>query len=233
MSIEDTKWKKIEDSGIKIKIKRFIDSKEVVSKQELMTLWDTSKRSIERYIKSGMKQHKNSEKLFQIFDLQECEIWYNQNIDKTQSIKTEVKKTDIKIDTAEDNTSALSDMERKLRADANKAETEDELAKLKLAEQQGRLVQADDLDRAMSELAIIHRTDKTHDENLLPILLENKTAGEIRDILYDHNHERLQMLDKIVNKEFASDATLYDIVEVIMKKLETLNPDEIIERIEK
>ena len=84
----------------------------------------------------------------------------------------------------------------------------------------------------MSELAVVHKTDKIHDENLLPILLENKNAGEIRSLLQEHNFERLEMLDKIVNKEFKSAETMYDIIEAVLQNLKSgTEPESIIKRI--
>ena len=228
------KWKKIEDSGLGIVLKRFINNQEVVSRQELIEIWGKSAKTIQRYIKDGMPQHSNSTRAFQFFNLEEAEAWRNKSIDKVMSIKTLRPTTDITVDINNENQDETpkGDLERKLKADADDAELKVRLNTIKLAEAEGRVVDANDLDRAMSELAIVHKTDKIHDENLLPIILENKDAGEIKTLLQEHNFERLEMLDKIVNKEFRSMETMYDIVEVVLHQLKDgVEPESLVKRL--
>jgi hypothetical protein len=94
----------------------------------------------------------------------------------------------------------------------------------------GQLVEAEDLDKAMAEQAILHKTDKINDEKVLPTLLEMKSAGDIASILYEHNQERLAHFDKIINKEFTCTETLYDIIEVVLTRLSLgESPKEIVE----
>jgi len=227
---ELNKWKKVSSE---INLKRFTGDDEVVSKQELMEIWGKSSKTIQRYVKDGMPVHEASSKTFQIFKIKEVTAWRDGSIDKTMSIRTQTpseKEVDINDDGG--GNTQTNDMLRKLAADADDAELKVKLNKLKLAEAEGRVVDANDLDRAMSELAVVHRTDKIHDENLLPILLENKDAGEIKTLLQEHNFERLKMLDEIVNKEFTSEETLYDMVEVILQELKQgTEPESLIKRI--
>ena len=233
---ELSKWKKLEESGAKIVLKRFINDKEVISKQELMLHMGKNKRTVERYIKDGMPKSELSTQRFQIFNIKDCESWRDGNIDKTMAMKTDRLISQENIDSAsnedEDDVKVKSDMERKLKADADDSELKVKLNELKLAEAEGRVVDADDLDKAMAEQAIIHKTDKTNDEKILPILLENKSASEIYEILHEHQQERLGMLDSLINKTFKSDETLFDIVEVILRKLKDgTEPESIIKRV--
>jgi len=228
---EISKWKKLEESGIEITLKRFIGNEEVVSRQELITLWNKSDKTIQRNVKDGMPTHEASSSRFQIFPLKRAEKWRDGNIDKVFSAKTD-KLVDIPQQEDREDLELKTDMERKLKAEANTAETRDEAEKLKLEILKKTVIDANDLDRAMSELAIVHKTDKIQDENLLPVLLENKNAGEIKKLLQEHNKKRLEMLDKLVNKEFQSENTLYDIVEVILQQLkEGKEPWSLIKRI--
>jgi len=222
------KWRSLERKGFKIELRRFVNGKEVLTRKELMESWGKTDKTIKRNIDAGMPIHEASTRMFTLFPIKECEAWRDGNIDKTQSIKTSA---DV-VTTEEDDEGKLPDQARKLKADADKAEIDARLAEIKLAEADGRLVDANDLDRAMSELAVVHRTDKIHDENLLPVLLENKDAGQIKKLLQDHNFERLEMLDKIVNKEFSSDETMYDIIEAILQQLaKGIEPKYLIERV--
>ena len=229
------KWQKIFDSGVKVFLKRFIEDDEVVTKPELMLLWDKNKKTIERYVKAGMPLHKNSVARFQIFSVKEVTAWRTGTVDQTMSDRT--KNIDPSVldhteDIATEEIKTRSDLSRKYSADAENAELIVQLNQMKLDTAKGSLVPADDLDRAMSELAIVHKTDKIHDENLLPALLQNKDAGEIKQLLQEHNFERLEMLDKIVNKEFKSTETMYDIVEAVLHQLKDgVEPESLVKRI--
>lgn len=228
---EISKWKKLEESGIKITLKRFIGDEEVVSRQELIALWNKSDKTIQRNVKDGMPTHEASNTRFQIFSLKQAERWRDGNIDKVFSAKTD-KLVSIPQQEDREDLEFKTDMERKLKADADKAELEVKLSALKLATAEGLVVDANDLDRSMAELAIVHKTDKIQDENLLPVLLENKNAGEIKKLLQEHNKKRLEMLDKLVNKEFQSENTLYDIVEETLHQLKDgIEPESLIKRI--
>lgn len=227
------KWKKIEEAGAQLTLKRFIGDREVISKSELITedRLDVSAKTVQRNVAKGMPVHPCSIKQFQVFDWIEVLAWVDGTVDKIMSAKTKKpKSSETEVDIDDD--SVRTDMERKTKADADDSELKVKLNEIKLAEAEGRVVDADDLDRSMSELAIVHKTDKIHDENLLPILLENKDAGEIKKLLQEHNFERLEMLDKIVNKEFKSEETMYDIVEVMLQKLkEGVEPESLIKRL--
>lgn len=232
------KWKKIQESGTEITLKRFIGKEEVVSKNELIELWGKSAKTIQRSVKDGMPVHFASSNRFQIFTLEKVNRWRDGNIDKTMSMKTSFSTTvnglEVLMPNSKDgeDIKLKTDIERKLKADADNAVLNVQLNELKLAEAEGRVVDAGDLDRSMSELAVVHKTDKIHDENLLPILLENKSVEEIKSLLQEHNFERLEMLDKIVNKEFKSAETMYDIIEAVLHKLKSgTEPESIIKRI--
>jgi phage terminase Nu1 subunit (DNA packaging protein) len=211
-------------------------------KKELAEILGVKIRQIGNYIKQGMPIHSTGKRNAQIFDIEACRKWQHKSVNKEFSSKTltpakvdkliEVTKGSQEENQEDENVDQQNDMLRKLKADADRAETESDLAKVKLSVQRGMLVDANDLDRAMSELAIVHKTDKIHDENLLPVILENKNAGEIKLLLQEHNHDRLAMLDKIINKEFESNETLYEIVEAILHQLKKgIEPDSLIKRI--
>jgi len=216
-----------------------------VFKQELAEALGIKIRQVGNYIKQGMPIHSTGKRNVQMFDVEECLKWQDKSVNKEFSAKNltpakvdrlididKSKREENQIEDKEVAADDINDMLRKLKADADRAETESELAKLKLSLQSGLLVDANDLDRAMSELAIVHKTDKIHDENLLPVILENKDAGEIKLLLQEHNHDRLAMLDKIVNKQFKSEETLYEIVEAILHQLKDgIEPESLIKRI--
>ena len=202
-----------------------------VTKKELSEALGIKIRQITNYVKDGMPVHSVGKRNAQLFDMGACKKWRLENIDKTMSIKTTSTEERDKI-TEEDEELQKNDMLRKLKADADDAELKVQLNTIKLAEAEGRLVDADDLDKAMSEQAIIHRTDKTNDEKILPILLENRSSGEIAEILHEHNQERLNGLDKMINKVFDSKESMYEIVEEVLARLKDgVEPNTLIKRI--
>jgi len=236
---EISKWKKIEEAGTPLTLKRFIGDREVISKSELATKerLDVSSKTIQRNVAKGMPVHPCSTKLFQVFDWLDVVEWRDKSVDKVMSLKTKKPQTtdiDVNTDDQDDDDEQLptDDLSRKLKADADDAELKVKLNTIKLAEAEGRVVDANDLDRAMSELAIVHKTDKINDENILPILLANKSATDIKLQLQKHNAKRLEELDKLVNKEFKSVETMYDIVEAVLQSLKQgIEPESIIKRI--
>jgi hypothetical protein len=121
---------------------------------------------------------------------------------------------------------------REVIAKTLQAEEAATLARLKRQALEGSLVEADDLDKAMAEQAILHKTDKINDEKVLPTLLAGKDANEIAILLHEHNQERLTHFDRIINKEFKAPETLYNVVEAVLAKLsQGVSPDQIIKAI--
>lgn len=205
-----------------------------ISKAELAEALGVKLRQIGNYIKDGMPIHSVGKRNAQMFDLKACQLWRSKNIDRGMASKTENIKPSIvdhEENLAEEEIKQRSDLSRKYTAEADDAELKVKLNRIKLAEAEGRLVDADDLDKAMAEQAIIHKTDKTNDEKILPILLENKTSAEIAVLLHEHQQERLEMLDKLINKKFTSSSSLFDIIEQALELLSYgVESDEIIKR---
>lgn len=230
-----------------VEVRYFINKKWVGTKKDLVKEFNCADRTITRYIKQGMPEHKQSTKEFKIFDMEECLAWKDRNINKEQSKKTK-KNSNNEIEDDEENFSdeessiiwdSLSNKQRhkiaenaaylrKTIADADKSVSSARREQMKELEEEGLLVDANDIDKTMAEQAILHRTDKTNDEKVLPITLENKTAQEISIILHEHNQDRLDLLDKLVNKKLICSESFYDVAEIVIKKLLKNTPKEII-----
>jgi response regulator RpfG family c-di-GMP phosphodiesterase len=108
---------------------------------------------------------------------------------------------------------------REIIAKTNTAEEQAKIYALKRKSLEGGLVPAGELDRAMAEQALLHKSDKLHDESTLPQLLEGKSISEIRDIMRTHHTKRLNRLDELINKQYNSKLSLHDLVEAISTKL--------------
>ena len=200
-----------------------IEGKVCVSSAFLAQYWGISDRSMQDYRSRGLPTSEYSigvgRGALVLHNFNESIRWRLENVNQEMSAKSrgiEITKED---NAMQEEMNEQNDMARKLKADADRAETEADLAIEKLKLVRGETVNADDLDKAMAEQAVMHRTDKTNDEKILPIILENKKSSEISEILHEHNQERLDMFDKVVNRHFKCDETLYDVVEVVMQQI--------------
>lgn len=179
-----------------------------------------------------------------IYDLANVNAWRDENIDANNGRAAEKKRKallanaptpadeDLESDTPKLDNGEKSYALREMIAKTTSAEEQATILTLKRKNLEGQLVEAEDLDKAMAEQAILHKTDKINDEKVLPTLLEMKPASEISKILYQHNQERLAHFDKIINKEFTCEETLYDIIEAVLAKMSLGgSPKEIVEAI--
>ena len=233
------KWKKIEETNVEITLKRFIAGKEVVSKQELISLWGKSAKTIQRYISDGMPMHKVSTRAFQVFDIEEATAWRDGSIDKVKSQKTSSRQTEMEIDISDDGDEselvALTDMERKLKADADKAEHDAVIADLKKQKEEGSLISTKELKNTLADLTTVFMTLYMNDKKLLPVQLQNKTINEMRDYLDLHYAKRIEDLRRYVELEFeGSEESLHDVIYKILEQLrDGLHIDDLLKKIEK
>lgn len=224
-------WEKIAETEKRLEVSYsyFLDGKRLVSRRELCSLWEVTEEAIRAYHRRGFKKHELSLPKLAIYDLEESEAWRMANVQVNGGnalMKRRAQNT-----SAEEHEEHIDHISFD-EADRRKKIVDLKAAQVKLAEAEGRLVDADDLDKAMAEQAIMHRTDKTNDEKVLPILLEGKTASEISQLLHSHNQERLSFYDQIINKEFSCKETLYDVVEAVLASLsEGIDPATLVGKI--
>ena len=231
------RWKKIDESDIKVTLKRFINDREVVSKQELISLWGKSAKTIQRYISDGMPTHKVSTRAFQVFDIEDATAWRDKSIDKVQSQKTASRQTEMEVggDGEKKELKVVTDMERKLKADADKAEEDAVIAELKRKKEEGSLISTKELKATLADLTTVFMTLYMNDKKLLPVQLQDKNTNEMRDYLDGHYAKRIEDLQRYIDLEFeGSDKTLYDIIYKILEQLrDGLHIDELLKRIER
>jgi len=233
---ELSKWKKIATNNVEIKLKRFIDDREVVSRQELVEIWGKSVKTIQRYIKDGLPVHSASTRAFQFFDLAEAIVWRDGNVDKVQSQKTISRQTEMEIDIDGDDSELkiITDMERKLKADADKAEHDAVIADLKKKKEEGSLISTKELKNTLADLTTIFMTLYMNDKKLLPVQLQNKTTNEMRDYLDLHYAKRIEDLRRYVELEFeGSEESLHDVIYKILEQLrDGLHIDKLLQKLD-
>ena len=238
---EDVKWEKIHQH-IKTEVVRTFEGKRVVSRAELAIKLNVSDKTIQRYAKDGMPTCEELwSRNFQIFYFDECVEWKEENIDRKQSKRVNKHKeitVDTDFDSSNDDNSDNKEDPDNLKMSQEEGERREKrakamLAEIKLSEAKGLLIPADDLDKAMYEQAIMHKTDKTNDEKILPVLLEMKTTDEIRNLLEDHNDDRLELLDSQIEQRFKKEPSNYEIFEAVLQSRKKGNmPKDIIRGIE-
>ena len=215
---------------IKIEEKYLLDNREIVSSKYLQQIWGVTDKTIRNYLTQGMPYlTQESSSRFKIFDLIECIAWRMETINLSKSNVSKLQQKESESETTENEVSEAN--RRKIIADARKAEADASSAELKFKNLNGELISIDDIDKAMAEQAVLHKTDLLNAEKVLPIVLENKSKAEIANVLKTNNQKRLDELDKLIKKEFKCEETLYEIIEAVIDNLQTKEPDEIINKI--
>jgi phage terminase Nu1 subunit (DNA packaging protein) len=233
MEAEDKRWNAYISQNPKVKIKienKYLhESREVVTSRYLQQIWGVTDRTIRNYIKEGMPVSDISSSKFKIFDLIECINWRMSQIDMS---KSNVSKATQKENETESGEESVAKANRdKIIADAKKAIHEANVSEMKEKNMRDELISADDVDKAMAEQAVIHKTDIINSEKILPLILENKSSAEITQELVGHNSERIKELNKLIKKEFDCDETLFEIIQEVIEELKKSNPSKIIEKI--
>ena len=224
-----------------------IDGKLYVNTKFLCAFFSKSEKQIGRWKKDGFPIAKKPKELTfrgDVFNLQEAQDWVKYNIDKQKSQATQ-KNKEIEIDdiSEEEVLEQLANVDQRLLkklismdvtlkktvADANKAEEEAQISKLKRQQLEESLIDADDVDKALYEQAIMHKTKLDNDEKILPILLEMKTQEEIEHILHEHNSDHLDLLDRQIEQKFKNDNSNYDVFnQVLESRRKGVTPNQLI-----
>ena len=215
----------------------YVINKEMYGDREFVaSLYNVTTRTIANWKKGGLHFHKlASVPHKELFKLTEVQDWHSQNISQAKATSTaKAKNRDNPQAESEPNHNgdihkmdyvALEKEEKKMKV---------QLAKVKLDEAEGRLVSAEDLDKALYEQAIMHVTKLSNDQKTLPVVLANKSQDEVKQLLTDHNSEHLDTLKANVQRKFKGDMSNYDVFNVILDLRKSgLSVDDIIGRLEK
>lgn len=215
---------------IKIEEKYLLDNREVVSSKYLQQIWGVTDKTIRNYLTQGMPYlSEQSSARFKIFDLIECITWRMETINLSKSNVSKVQQKESEQEASENEVFHAN--RKKIIADANRAEFDAKSAEIKYKNLKGELISIDDIDKAMAEQAVLHKTDLLNAEKVLPIMLENKNKAEISIILRENNQQRLDDMNKLIKKEFKCEETLYEVIAEVLYLLEEKEPNEIIDKI--
>lgn len=230
---EKKRWddfiKKNPKINIEVQEKYLIKSREVVTSRYLQKIWGVTDKTIRNYVSDGMPVREESSPRFKLFDLIECVSWRMTQIDMG---KSNVSGTQKKESNKEEVENLIFEANRdKIIADAKKAKHEASIAEIKEKTALGELISVEDVDKVTAEQAMLHKTDIINSEKILPSELENLSKGEIAKKLREYNQDRLDNLNKLIQKDFDCDETLYEIVKEVLKELNDNSPKQIINKI--
>ena len=217
------KWKKIEEGGSKIVLKRYIDNEEVVTKKELSDMWGMDRKTIERYVKKGMQQHESSIRGFQVFAVKRCEEWVEENINKSQSLKANAPKTkEVDISADEDFSEEELDLESVSTEEAERRLKikENKIKEFKIKELSGEFIKAETTDKITAEMGAAFIGWLVNSRETLSRDLEHKTKGEIFNMLDEHFGTFINDMEKRTGIECDEDSlTLYEALHIVQHKL--------------
>lgn len=208
-------WDKLSATfEIETQIIRTYKGVRVMDVKELAAHWQLTPDAINNYRRQGMPicNDLSTSKAF-VYYLPEAEAWRSENVTLTGAAAHRARFAE------DEETGEQSPALRKLKADADKAEEEAQISKLKRQQLQGSLIESETLDLAQAEQAVIYQSLYANDKKILPIQLRNKDENYIREYLDTHYENRMTDLHKLINKVWPKDhPTIYDKVTEWMKE---------------
>jgi len=104
----------------------------------------------------------------------------------------------------------------------------------KTAEMRKELINMNDVDKSMSEQAIIHKQDLMNSEKSFPTMFANKSKAYINKEYRKFNDKRLGDLDKIIEKTFPNmKSSMYDLISIAQALyVDGVNMDKMVSKLE-
>jgi len=197
-----------------------IEDKTLVTIPFLEKLYGLSRRQIGNWQTMGMEKSEYSQPRLVLFDLAYVMKWKQENIKESYSRRTDgVRGIKVDRDGKADERDLPIDEVSKDEAERRQMILKAKNEEIKLKEAQGELVKAEDTDKAMAEQAAIHVAQYQNDLKLFPIILANKSQGEIKEIIDEHYEERIRNLNKLIHKVFDIPETVHDMILEIIENL--------------
>lgn len=188
-------FKKANPDGSLVEGETFIyDGTLLITEEGIAAMFDVTVRAVLGWKKKGMQVHRTTAKGAKVYNVVYVIKWYENNFNKTiESQFQGVNEADLDI-------SKISREEADRRLQIQKVKNEE----IKHQELIGKLVPAEDLDRAMAEQAILHRTFYQDDLECLPPMLEKLDKSSMRKVLEDHYSRRMDNATEFIKKTYGA-----------------------------
>jgi len=192
------------------------DGKLLADQPLLSKLIGKGKTQVNDYAREGMPKSRMKEANKSFFPLTDVLFWFIDTMESVENGKFLRKAS------SEEFTPEANDWKRrKEKADAEKTEEQAKVEKLKRKQLEGKLVDKDDIDKAMTETGAIYVANYRDDLKLLPVALANKSPDEISEFLDKHYNSRIEDMSKIANTAIKIDnKKVFDLLEEELEKQE-------------
>jgi len=220
----------------------FINNVLHVNRKFLEKYMPTTDQTMRNWEKVGLRVSPYSFGRTKIYDLIYVLKWHKSNIDQEQSAKANRREGEgIPLD---DEDQVLVQINKygnlplnqvpSVEADRRKSIAHVRKLLWQNDELEGKLISIEDIDKNMDTQARIHKTHMSMGEKNLPMLLSGKPIDEMEEIIHKYNQAQLDQLHSLMQKEYDSDETLSDIIDVALDLLsDGKNPKKIIKKMRK
>jgi hypothetical protein len=223
-------WEKIaEHCDVVAEIIVRVDGRRLVSRRDLRRIWACTDEAIKGYVKKGMPKSELSVPSMAIYDLATVNAWREANVDSKRGMaaaklrreKEEglppATSEDAEIDSVPGGKSLSQYAIAEAIAESERAVENATITKLKRQILDGSLIDSETLDITLAEQAVIYTTNYVNDKKLLPIQLEQKSRGEIRQFLDQHYSNRMSDLRLLIEKVYDCDESLHEVIQAILE----------------
>lgn len=237
-------WEKIaEQCDVAVEFIFRVDGRRLVSRRDLRRIWACTDEAIKGYVKKGMPKSELSHSSMAVYDLATVNAWREANVDTKRGMAAaklrREREEGLPPPSAEDSetdpmteSGKTSYAIKEMIADSEKAVENAIIARLKRQQMEGSLIDSDTLDITLAEQAVIYTTHYVNDKKLLPIQLEHKTRGEIRQFLDQHYSNRMSDLRLLIEKVYECDETIHDVIYAVLTSFIMGNsPEDVIKAI--
>lgn len=199
MKKESRNLKKVVDAFPELDIRQcetfMVGSKVLVTEKFLSDFFGVSGRAVRLWREKGLPLDPITVHNLNLYNLIDVIKW---NLDNVKDGKSSIilnKQTTGVVDESNVDLKDASKDEADRRLQIQKVLNEE----IKHKELTGKLIPAEDTDKALAEIGAVHIAQYRGDLKLLPMLLENKPKHEITKLLDEHYASRIEDMHKIVN----------------------------------
>lgn len=222
-----------------------------VTTKFLSTFFSKTDKQIGRWKKDGMPVAKKPKELKirgDVFHLDECIRWVDENINSSKSRATNKRGTAVEPpptdgdieETVNDINGKIAQANEMLQLKTTTHDSADRIKKIldsliqavKLGEQTKELIPKKDTEKVIVEFVATLIAGYKRDIKILPKELKQRDEEEIRQILESTYKSNIDKYQKMAKSDLLSEAKLYDVIVAVMELiLEDVSVDEILKRI--
>ena len=199
MKKESRNLKKVVDAFPELDIRQcetfMVGSKVLVTEKFLSDFFGVSGRAVRLWREKGLPLDPITVHNLNLYNLIDVIKWNLDNVKDGKSSIILSKQTTNTVDESKVDLKDASKDEADRRLQIQKVLNEE----IKHKELTGKLIPAEDTDKALAEIGAVHIAQYRGDLKLLPMLLENKPKHEITKLLDEHYASRIEDMNKITN----------------------------------